>query len=60
MRMIDLLNSLAKEGKFFTFEEALKISNLSPKSLQKALYRLLKRGAIERVEKGKYLIKILR
>jgi len=56
MRRTDLLNSLAKKGNFFTFEEALKISNLSPKSLQKALYRLLKRGAIERIEKGKYMI----
>jgi len=56
MRMIDLLNLLAKEGNFFTFEEALKISNLSPKSIQKALYRLLQRGAIERIEKGKYMI----
>ena len=56
MRRTDLLNLLAKKGNFFTFEEALKISNLSPKSLQKALYRLLQRGAIERIEKGKYII----
>jgi predicted transcriptional regulator of viral defense system len=56
MRRVDLLNLLAKEGNTFTFNDALKISNLSTKSLQKVLYRLKQRGAIERIEKGKYLI----
>ncbi len=56
MRGIDLLNSLAKKGNTFTFVDALKISNLSTKSVQKVLYRLQQRGAIERIEKGKYLI----
>jgi len=56
MRAIDILNSLAKKGNTFTFNDALKISNLSTKSLQKVLYRLQKNGAIERIEKGKYLI----
>ena len=56
MRRVDLLNLLAKEGNAFTFNGALKISNLSTKSLQKVLYRLKQRGAIERIEKGKYLI----
>ena len=56
MRSIDLLNSLAKKGNTFTFNDALKISNLSTKSLQKVLYRLQQSGAIERIEKGKYLI----
>ena len=56
MRGIDLLNSLAKKGNTFTFNDALKVSNLSTKSLQKVLYRLQQRGAIERIEKGKYLI----
>jgi len=56
MRRIDLLNSLAKKGNTFTFIDALKISNLSTKSLQKVLYRLQQSGAIERIEKGKYLI----
>jgi len=56
MRRIDLLNSLAKKGNTFTFNDALKISNLSTKSLQKVLYRLQQSGAIERIEKGKYLI----
>ena len=56
MRRIDLLNPLAKQGNTFTFIDALKISNLSTKSLQKVLYRLQQSGAIERIEKGKYLI----
>jgi predicted transcriptional regulator of viral defense system len=56
MRRIDLLNPLAKKGNTFTFNDALKISNLSTKSVQKVLYRLQQRGAIERIEKGKYLI----
>jgi predicted transcriptional regulator of viral defense system len=56
MRRIDLLNPLAKKGNTFTFIDALKISNLSIKSLQKVLYRLQQSGAIERIEKGKYLI----
>ena len=56
MRGIDLLNSLAKKGNTFTFNDALEISNLSTKSVQKVLYRLQQRGAIERIEKGKYLI----
>ena len=56
MRRIDLLNPLAKKGNTFTFDDALKMSDLSAKSLQKVLYRLQQRGAIERIEKGKYLI----
>lgn len=56
MRRIDLLNSLAKKGNTFTFNDALKISNLFTKSLQKVLYRLQQSSAIERIEKGKYLI----
>ena len=56
MRRTDLLNLLAKKGNTFTFNDALKISNLSTKSLQKVLYRLQQSGAIERIGKGKYLI----
>ena len=56
MRRVDLLNLLAKEGNTFTFNDALKTSHLSTKSLQKVLYRLKQSGAIERIEKGKYLI----
>lgn len=56
MRRTDLLNLLAKKGNIFTFNDALEMSNLSTKSLQKVLYRLQQKGAIERIEKGKYLI----
>ena len=53
---IDILISLAKKDKTFTFEEALKISGLPRGSLKKVIYRLEQRGAIERIEKGKYMI----
>ncbi len=56
MRRTDLLNLLAKKGDIFTFNDALEMGNLSTKSLQKVLYRLQQKGAIERIEKGKYLI----
>jgi len=56
MRRIELLNLLAKKGDIFTFNDALEVSNLSTKSLQKVLYRLQQNGVIERIEKGKYLI----
>lgn len=53
---ISILTSLAKKDKTFTFEEALKISGLPRGSLKKVIYRLEQRGAIERIEKGKYMI----
>lgn len=56
MRSIDILTPLAKKDKTFTFEDASKISGLSRSSLKKVIYRLEQRGAIERVEKGKYMI----
>jgi len=56
MRRIDILTPLAKRDKTFTFEEALQISGLSRSSLKKVIYRLEQRGAIERIEKGKYMI----
>jgi len=56
MRKNNLINSLAKKGNILTFEDALKISNLSRESLRVFLLRLEKRGIIERIEKGKYLI----
>lgn len=56
MRKIDLLNSLAREGNTFTFEDALKISKMSKKSLQKLLYRMQESNTIERIERGKYLL----
>ncbi|MFQ6089185.1 MAG: type IV toxin-antitoxin system AbiEi family antitoxin [Candidatus Methanofastidiosia archaeon] len=56
MRRIDILTPLTKKGKTFTFEEALRIIDLSRNSLKKVIYRLEKRGAIEHIEKGKYMI----
>jgi len=56
MRKNNIINSLAKKGNILTFEDALKISNLSRESLRVFLLRLEKRGIIERIEKGKYLI----
>jgi len=56
MRKNDLINSLAKKGNILTFEDALKVTNLSRESLRVVLLRLEKRGIIERIEKGKYLI----
>ena len=56
MRKNDLINSLAKKGNTLTFEDALKVSNLPRESLRVILLRLEKRGIIERIEKGKYLI----
>ncbi len=56
MRKIDVLTPLAKRGKIFTFEEALYVTGLSRGSLKKMIYRLEQSGAIERIEKGKYMI----
>ena len=56
MRKNNLINSLAKKGNTLTFEDALKVSNLPRESLRVILLRLEKRGIIERIEKGKYLI----
>jgi predicted transcriptional regulator of viral defense system len=56
MRRNKLTNLLAKKGNIFTFDDALKNSNLSRESLRVSLSRLEQRGMIERIEKGKYLI----
>ena len=47
----DVLTSLAKKDKTFTFEEAFKISGLPRGSLKKVIYRLEQRGAIERIDR---------
>ncbi len=51
-----LLDKLAKEGDTFTVQEALDMSDLKRESLNTLLSRLEKRGWIERIEKGKYMI----
>jgi len=56
MRNIDVLKNLASKGNSFTVNDVVKISKLDRDSLKKMLYRMERRGWIERIEKGKYLI----
>ncbi len=56
MRNIDVLRKLAEKGRVFTVEEASDASGIKGDSLKKLLYRMEKRGWIERIEKGKYMI----
>lgn len=53
---IGVLEEMAKKGDTFTFEDAVKISNVQKDVLWVILSRLEKKGWIERVEKGKYMI----
>jgi len=53
---ISLIEELAKKGNIFNFEEALKLSNVKEDILWVILSRLEKKGWIERIEKGKYMI----
>lgn len=52
----NLLDKLAQKGKTFTFDEALDVSDLKGDSLRVILSRLEKKGWIERIEKGKYML----
>jgi predicted transcriptional regulator of viral defense system len=52
---IKFLDRIAKKNTF-TFEEALKISDIDRKTFWTILSRLEKNGWIERIEKGKYMI----
>jgi len=56
MRIDRYLKQLAKKGETFTIDDAYKITHISRPYLRKLLYRLEKRGAIERIERGKYLL----
>ena len=56
MRNIEVLKGLASKGNSFTLDDAAKINRLDRSSLKKMLFRMEKRGWIERIEKGKYLI----
>lgn len=56
MGNIDILKLIAKENRTFTFERALKISGITKANLKKILYRLERKGWVERIEKGKYMI----
>ena len=50
------IDKLALKGNTFTFEEARKILGTSRSITKVLLYRLEKKGWIERIEKGKYMI----
>ncbi len=53
----DLLTEMTRQGKrIFTFKDASGSYGSSGQRLRKLLYTLVKRGWLQRVEKGKYLI----
>ncbi len=52
---IELLNKLARK-RVFTIGEAVRITGLDRNTLKVLLSRLEKRGWVERIEKGKYII----
>ena len=52
---IEMLSKLARK-RIFTIEEAVKITGLGKNTLKVLLSRLEKRGWVERIEKGKYII----
>jgi len=56
MRNIDILKQLASKQNIFTSQDVKKISDLDSDILKKILFRLEKKGWIERIEKGKYMI----
>ncbi len=56
MRIFDFLSKLAKKGETFTIGDAYEITRISKPYLRKLLHRLEKKGAIERIERGKYII----
>ena len=53
---MNIVNIMARKGNSFTFNEFIKASKVSANVAWVLLHRLEKRGAIERIEKGKYLI----
>ncbi len=53
---ISLLDKLSERGETFTVDDAFKVSDLTRESLHVLLSRLEKRGWIERIERGKYMI----
>ena len=53
----NLLTELSRQGKrLFTIEDAARVYGKSNGRLQKTLFTLVKRGWLQRLEKGKYLI----
>jgi len=53
---ISVLDELAKRGSIFTVQDVLRTMNVSRNMLWVILSRLEKKGWIERIEKGKYMI----
>jgi predicted transcriptional regulator of viral defense system len=53
---IDLLNKLAINGSMFTFDNAVKAFGMSRPIARVILSRLEKRGLVERIERGKYML----
>lgn len=56
MRNIDVLKQLSRRGKTFTVEDAAETSGMEREGLRVMLHRMEKRGWIERIERGKYII----
>ena len=56
MRNIDVLKEISKKGKSFTVEDAAEVSGMGRESLRVMLHRMEKRGWIERIERGRYMI----
>jgi predicted transcriptional regulator of viral defense system len=53
----DLLTDITRQGKrIFTYEDAVKVYGSSNRRLRELLSTLVKRGWLQRIEKGKYLI----
>jgi len=53
---IKFLDTMSRQGSTFTFEDALRVSSASRETLWTVLSRLEKKGWIERIGKGKYMI----
>jgi predicted transcriptional regulator of viral defense system len=56
MRNIEILKNLANKKNIFTIQDMKEISGLNNELSKKILFRLEKKGWIERIEKGKYII----
>ena len=53
---IEFLDTISRQGSAFTFEDALRASSARRETLWTILSRLEKKGWIERIGKGKYMI----
>jgi len=53
---INILDEIAKKGNIFTFEDLIRSFNIQRETLWVLISRMEKKGWIERIERGKYLI----